>query len=78
MSKFKFKLNSAGVRSLLKGQEMIGILKKEADAVRSRAGEGYVSNTYVGKNRANASVKVGDYRSYRDNLKNNTLTKALK
>ena len=78
MSKFKFILNRQGVSQLLKGEEMLGLLKTYAENVKSKAGEGYEVSTYVGKTRSNASVKVGDSRSYRDNLKNNTLLKALK
>lgn len=78
MSKFKFKLNRQGVGELLKGEAMTGILSNHAESIRTRAGEGYVTSTYVGKARANASVKVGDRKSYRDNLKNNTLLKNLK
>lgn len=78
MSKFKFILNRQGVSQLLKGEEMLGLLKTHAESVRTKAGEGYEVSTYVGKSRANASVKVADSRSYRDNLKNNTLLKALK
>lgn len=78
MSKFKFKLNRQGVSQLLKGEAMTGILSSHAENIRTRAGEGYVTSTYVGKTRSNASVKVGDRKSYRDNLKNNTLLKSLK
>lgn len=78
MSKFKFTLNRKGVSDLLKGQEMVDVLDSYGKEIQSKAGPGYKSDTYIGKNRANASVKVGDYRSYRDNLKNNTLLKLIK
>ena len=77
MSKVKFKLNRAGVRELMKSKGMLGICTEHADAVQSRAGEGYEVTTYIGKNRANASVMAATYKARKDNLKNNTLLKAL-
>lgn len=78
MSKFKFTLNRKGVSDLLKGQEMVDVLDSYGKEIQSKAGPGYESGTYVGKTRANASIKVGDRKSYRDNLKNNTLLKLIK
>lgn len=78
MSKFKFMLNRKGVSELLKGQEMVDVLDSYGKEIQSKAGPGYKSDIYVGKTRANASIKVGDRKSYRDNLKNNTLLKLIK
>lgn len=78
MSKFKFKLNRKGVSYLLKGQEMVDVLDSYGKEIQLKAGSGYKSDTYIGKTRANASIKVGDRKSYRDNLKNNTLLKLIK
>ena len=78
MSKMKFKLNSAGVKELLKGQAMRDILTEHARGVVSRAGKGYSADIYVGKNRANAMVKAETYQAKSDNKKNNTLLKALR
>ena len=78
MSKFKFTLNKKGVSDLLKGQEMVDVLDSYGKEIQSKAGPGYKSDTYVGKTRANASVKASNHRSYRDNLKNNTLLKLIK
>lgn len=78
MSKFKFTLNRKGVSDLLKGQDMVDVLDFYGKEIQSKAGPGYKSDTYIGKTRANASIKAGDYRSYRDNLKNNTLLKLIK
>ena len=76
MSKVDFKLNRAGVRELLKSQEALNVCREYANAVQSRAGEGYEVTTYVGKTRANASVHAATYEARRDNYKNNTLLKA--
>lgn len=78
MNKFKFTLNRKGISDLLKGQEMVDVLDFYGKEIQSKAGPGYESDTYIGKTRANASIKAGDRRSYRDNLKNNTLLKLIK
>ena len=70
-------LNSAGIRELLKSAEIEAACKEQADAVASRAGDGYIVDTYVGKTRVNAMVTADTYAARRDNLKNNTLLKAL-
>lgn len=77
MSSFDFKLNSAGVRELLQSSQMQSVLSTHATDVRNRAGEGYDTSIYVGKNRANASVYASTEEAYKDNLENNTLLKAL-
>ena len=77
MSNFVFKLNRAGVRELLKSQEMQGILTEHATTIKNRAGDGYEQDIYVGKNRANAMVKAETFKARKDNSKNNTLLKAV-
>lgn len=76
MSKVKFELNRAGVHELLKSQEAMGVCKEYADGVQRRAGEGYEVSTYVGRNRANASVYAATYEARKDNYEHNTLLKA--
>ena len=78
MAKMKFKLNSGGVRELLKSQEMQSVLTEKATGIKNRCGEGYTQDVYVGKNRANAMVKAETYQAKRDNLKNNTILKAVR
>ena len=76
--KIKFELNRSGVRELLRSDEMMAVCKQYADGIQARAGAGYESDTYVGKNRVNASVYPATKEAYRDNLDNNTLLKAVK
>lgn len=76
MSKIKFELNRAGVRELMKSQEMGDVLKEYAARIASNAGEGY--EVYQGKNRANVSVKTATDAAAADNLENNTLEKAVR
>lgn len=78
MSKLKFKLNRKGVAALMKSTEMQAILKDKASGVRNRCGEGYKSDIYVGKNRANAMVTAESFKAKKDNLTNNTILKAVR
>lgn len=73
----KFELNSEGVRDLLKSQEVVSVLSDYAGKVQNIAGNGYSSSSYIGTNRANVSVHAETRKARRDNLKNNTLLKAL-
>ncbi|OFT80093.1 hypothetical protein HMPREF3103_04620 [Granulicatella sp. HMSC30F09] len=78
MSDFKLKLNSKGVRDMLRSQEMQAMLRDRAEAIRGRAGDGYEVSTMAGKTRANASVKASTVKAIMDNKKNNTLLKAVR
>lgn len=76
MSKVKFELNRAGVRELLRSQEAVNVCRSYAEMIRNRAGSGYEVDTYVGTNRANASVSAATYEARKDNYEHNTLLKA--
>ncbi|HEM3702169.1 TPA: hypothetical protein U1D11_000639 [Streptococcus suis] len=78
MASMKFKLNRAGVRELLKSPEMQAVLTDKANGIRNRAGDGFATDIYVGKTRANAMVYADSFKAKRDNKKNNTLLKAVK
>ena len=79
MAKVKFKLNSKGVRELLQSQEMLNVCQKHANAIQSRAGDGYEVSTYSpGKTRVNARVSASSTKAVKDNLENNTLLKAVR
>lgn len=78
MAKNKFKLNYSGVGQLLKSAEMQNVLTNKAMEIKNRAGEGYAQDIYVGKTRANAMVYAETYQAKKDNLKNNTLLKAVR
>lgn len=77
MSKVKFKLNRSGVRELMQSSEMMGICKSYADNALGRLGGGYEVTTYTGKTRVNAQVSAETYQAKRDNLKNNSILKAV-
>lgn len=76
MSKVKFRLDRDGVRQLMQSAEAMSVCEQYAHAIQNRCGEGYEVTTYVGKNRANASVHAATVEARRDNYENNTLLKA--
>jgi 23S rRNA A2030 N6-methylase RlmJ len=78
MSKMEFKLNRKGVADLMKSAEMQEVLKGYATGIKNRCGDGYEQDIYVGKNRANAMVSASTDQAKADNLKNNTILKAVK
>lgn len=78
MSKEKFQLNRKGVAELMKSKEMQGILTEYASGVKNRCGDGYTQDIYIGKNRANAMVSAETREALSDNIKNNTILKAVR
>lgn len=78
MAKTKVVLNKAGVRELLQSEWIKGVLQEHANNIATRAGDGYATSAYTGKNRANVSVYPETFEAYKDNLTNNTLIKSLR
>ena len=78
MSKNKFVLNRSGVREMLRSEGMKGVVEGHARRIKNSAGEGYASDSYVGKNRVNAMVYADSMRAKNDNKKNNTLLKSVR
>lgn len=78
MAKSGFKLNYAGIGQLLKSAEMQKVLEEKATAIKNRCGDGYEQDIYVGKTRANAMVYAETFEAKRDNMKNNTILKAVR
>lgn len=77
MNDVKIKLNSAGIRELLKSPEITAAVTEVAKGVQSRAGTGYSIDVRSGKKRAIAEVYSGTKKARKDTLENNTLLKAL-
>ena len=73
----KIKLNSAGVRRLLKSKEMQAICTEHAEEIAARCGEGYAVDSVQMETRAIATVYPQTAEARRDNYKNNTIEKAL-
>lgn len=78
MAKVDFKLNREGVRQLLKSHEMQSICLEYANSALGRLGPGYEVSTHSGRNRVNAEVKAETFAARRDNLKNNSILKAVR
>lgn len=78
MANLQIELNSDGVRELLQGPAMMAECLAQAQAIAGRAGGGYTVSTYTGATRVNASVMAETPEAIRDNLKNNTLLKAVR
>lgn len=78
MDNVEVELNSEGVRELLRSPEMAAICLGHAQAIAGRAGDGYSVSTYTGATRVNASVITDTVEAIQDNMKNNTLLKAVR
>ncbi len=77
MSKVKIELNSAGIREMLRSEEMQALLGERAEEIAGRCGAGYSSDTYLTGGRAVASAFAESSEAIRDNLDNNTLLRSL-
>ena len=78
MSNFRFELDSAGVRALLRSEGAQQVCAEKAREVLARCPDGYETDTFTGKNRVNAMVWPATGKAMRDNAENNTLLKALR
>lgn len=74
MSNFKFVLDYGGVRELLHSDGMVKVLEGYAGSVASKAGKGYKVKQMP--TRA-IVVETSTKEAEKDNLKNNTLLKAV-
>ena len=73
----KIKLNSDGVRMLLRSEEAKKVCVAEAKKITNRLGDGYTVNSYTGKNRVNAEIFASTSQAKSANRKRNTILKAL-
>lgn len=77
MAKIRFKISSPGVREFMNSTPVQTELFEHAQKVQSRAGAGYEVSIQAGKARAHARVATVTEKAVRENLRNNTLLKAL-
>ena len=77
-SNIKIELDRAGVRELLRSEEMMSVCEEQGRQMLERLGEGYESDSRVGRNRVNVEVRTANEIGIRDNLENNSLLKASK
>lgn len=75
----KFVLDKKGVGELLKSEEIQSVLDAYGQQVQTNTGSAkdYQTQVSVGKVRANVVIRCINSNSVKDNLKNNTLLKAL-
>lgn len=59
MADIEIKLNSAGVRELLKSAEIASVCESQAARMTRATGVEYVADVYVGKTRVNAGARSG-------------------
>lgn len=76
MGNVNIKLNSKGVQEMLK-EVGSTVCMEIAETVQGRCGDGYVTEKRTYPERTTAVVRSDNSRAYHDNLKNNTLIKAL-
>ncbi len=77
MSKVTVKLNSDGVRALLKSEGVESYLARLAGDAVAKLGDGYEQSAYQGKNRVNVSISAVSDEALAENLDSNTLLKAI-
>lgn len=77
MSNVKFKLNSAGIREMLKSSDVQSMISEVGTKVVTRAGEGYELKTSIRPTRVVATIAPNTVKAHFDNLKHNVLLKAL-
>lgn len=77
MGKVHFELNRAGVRELMLSPEMQSGLESMAGGILARLGDGYETETFKGRNRINVEVKAETLEARRENLRDNTILKAV-
>ncbi len=78
MSRVRIKLLQEGIREFLRSSDVYELCESNAKRVRSKLPEhGYSLRTYRNPGRASAVVVARTAKARRDNMKNNTLVKAL-
>ena len=76
-NKVRIELNSKGIGALLRSQEMEAVVSVSANVVAGRASGKYNVEIIHAQTRVIATVEAADAKTRRENLKNNTLLKAI-
>lgn len=77
MANIRIELNRSGVRQLLQSAEMAACCEEVARGALGKCGPGYEMDSMVGKTRVNAMIYTATAEAADDNLKHNTLAKAV-
>lgn len=78
MAKVEIKLNSEGVRELLRSNNMKAICEERANNALKNLGSGYSVNSFTGKNRVNAEISADTFEAKKENMESNSILKALR
>lgn len=73
----KIILNRTGVKELLQSDDMMQVCKEHAYKAQSQLGDGYEVTYRKGKNRVNAEVAAVSDKARSENMKKNTILKAV-
>lgn len=77
MSKLKIKLNSSGVRELLKSAEIKSAVDECANSAVNKLGAGYEAQSRNYPERSGTVVKAVTHSAMKENAENNTILKAV-
>ena len=77
MARSRIVLNRRGVRELLRSPEVLRDMRRRAEAIAQRAGDGMEASAMVGAGRARASVITATARAREAEATNRALTRAL-
>lgn len=73
----KVVINRKGVRNLLRSDAIKGNLAERANRIAAAAGEGFVADSSVGRNRAHASVVTATFDAQKAEAEDQVLTRAI-
>lgn len=78
-TKVRIVLNSDGIKQLLQSKEIEQDMKRRGDAVAEAAGGApdYVCESWVGFDRARATVRTATHKARRDEANDRTLTRSI-
>jgi hypothetical protein len=77
MADVRIALFHKGAKDLLRSPEVMAALRKEAEAIKARAGDGHEIDEYVGKNRARVTVKTATVQAHIREARDHNLIQAL-
>ena len=77
MNKIVIKLDDAGIQEMLKSDGIVRTCETQASRIAAAAGDGYEVERRNYPERGGAAVYPSTPKAYFDNLKNNTLLKAM-
>jgi len=77
-NKIEIELNTEGVRELLRSPQMQAMTDEIAQNALAQLGKGYAIDSHKGPNRVNSMVYAETKAARKENLKKNTILKAVR